>query len=291
MTIAKFELSGMELDEISLVPSGDDPFAKVVIAKADMAIDIEDEEKDKVVPSAVKRRRASVGKPPKRNVKDNMITKDDHDIVHDERTTVIIASQEHQSKETHMNDGIDKSSLTDEQIAYIEELEEYADLVDSALENGTLVKTDPDTSGDFISKADPEVAEYISKQDAKLAELTEAVAKAERREAEAEAVAKASKLSNLDTAAVAELFLALPSELVEKMEAVLTAANAVAATNTSAFAEIGKNFHAQTGGDTVAAEIKSMVEKTEGLTNEQAFAQMLDSDPSRYEALLQEGSL
>lgn len=190
-----------------------------------------------------------------------------------------------------MTDGIDKSTLTDEQVAYIEELEEFTSLVDSALEDGTLVKAEaPANDKDqLLSKADPELAEYISKQDAQLTEMAETLAKSEAREAQRDAVAKAENFDNLDQAVLAEIFLALPAEIVEKVETVLTAANAAAA-NASAFVEVGKNFLDASEEDSLGAEVKAVVEKTEGLTEEQALLQVMSADPSRYDALMQEGN-
>ena len=283
MNEGKFILSEMDLDEISLVPSGDDPLAKVVIAKADTAIAVDEEEDDEVKPSTNLKRKKR-GKRPSRLMRDKMITKDDHSIVDGDSDTLTSALKEHQLKEKYMAGEIDKSSLTPEQVSYIEELEEFAELVDESLENGTLVKAAAQED-EVLSKADPELAEYISKQDAKLVEMEERIAKADARESQRVAIEKEAQYPNMDQEAVAEILLELPAELVEKVEKVLSAAN-IAANNTAAFVEVGKNFFAEDSD--ISAEVKAKVEKTDGLTSEQALEELLSSDPSRYDALMQE---
>lgn len=295
----KNRITKMTLDEISLVPSGDDPMAEVIIAKTapDSSVAVDDEKEDEKPTSAIEddKKRTNMRKrsarSPRRGHKNNLMKSealgDDED-----PSTLTIASQEHQHKENHMPEGnIDKSSLTDEQLAYVEEIEGALDAVFDDLESGALVKSDQvDTSeNSVLAKAAPEVQEYISKQD-------ERIAKMERREAERDVIEKIEtsySSLNISKSDFSSFLLELGEkapDLVEKADAILKAANAQAETAT-AFSEIGKiGAGAATIGEDFDATVAEVVSKSEGKTKEQALEEVLSSNPAAYDEYLAGGA-
>lgn len=269
----KTRLYDMFYDEVSLVPSGDDPTAEVVIAKAAPTMS-----KDPAV---------------------RWSTLNRHDVP--------------DPAEADMPDVIRKSDLPEEVVAYINDLEEIASLVldDLTNESDEIEKDDDndedvDTSDEAteddgemtvdeaLAKADPVVAALISKafDDAAAANAradeAERIAKAERdlRQAD-EAISKAEAIAPVGgkTDDVAALLLALREkapEEADKVEALLTGA-ADRIEKASAFQEIGKDDTDLGVGASAAAAAEEIRKSNPNLTKEQAIAKAYEANPALYD--------
>lgn len=263
----RWRLRDMDLDEISLVRSGDDPTAEVVIAKS--AHPDNDKSADDGHSSST--------------LHDHEPPREDHD----------------------MGDEIKKDDLPAEVVEYIEALEGVVESLieggeDDSFEeeDGDLSKSGDEDGADFdlhdLAKSAPEVYAVIAKAQAdadaamKRAEAAEAIAKAEvdRRERE-EAIAKAAALPmiNDNKEDLAEDLLALRKAnpaLADKMEALLSTANTQIA-KSNIFTEFGKSGATTTIEKSVEAKVEELRKANPALTREQAEVMVYESDPSLYE--------
>jgi hypothetical protein len=305
----KFALSKMELDEISLCPSGDNPPAKVVIAKADPSLSIskkknpgankpheyvnEDEEKN----GATKCDQCGMAEnaPMHQAARKGGLKKAFGDWLDSiskhggegksnetqvDSDTVEIDSDP--DREETVPEKIKKDDLPDEVVDYIEALETEVEELQKAVDGD-----EPDDEDDLIEKADPEVRALIEKAQQR-AEAAEAIAKAERdARIEREMLAKAQKLVHVNdnTDELAKTLKSLHEanpELAEGIEKMLTAANEQIA-KSGIFSEIGLG-----GGDTtISKAIESRVQEIQkanpNLTREQAETQAYEENPEMYD--------
>lgn len=263
-----YRLRDMDLDEISLVESGDDPRGKVVIAKAAPKGTNED-----------KTGATLIGK----RTREAQMPKDDQ-------------------QET-----INKDDLPDEVVAYIDMLEDAVEtLLDDDGDDADDVQKNEgdddndDEQDDALLKADPAIIEAISKADARAAaaearaEEAEKIAKAERQRREKdEAISKAESLVMISDSKedLAELLLALrdkaPDE-AEKVEKLFRAANEQIAKG-NLFTEIGRPGVQSTISKSVEARIEELRKDDPSLTREQAEVKVYAENPSLYDEQLQEG--
>jgi len=185
-------------------------------------------------------------------------------------------SGEHQMEDDDVNPfGKSAEDLDDDEITFLEELSKSLE--------------DEDTR-EAVNKA----MEAVSKANERATEA-ETIAKAEREHRlNQEYIAKARAYTNLpvDAEEFGPVLKKLDETLSEDeqgiIEKVFNAANErVAAGGT--FDEIGKRgIDGYEAVSKLDAEAKALVEKTEGLTMEQARTQILEQDPSLYDEFLQE---
>ena len=263
----KNRLTRLHLDEVSLVPSGDDPMAEVVIAKSDP---------DKTHTHASEAPTLTEVNP---TGADTMPEQDDLELdltdVTPEVRDYILA----------LEDTIITSGLADEIINGTDEVaSEYEALADEDAEVLAVAKADP-FLGPIIAKAERAEAE---------AAQARAEAEAERNlRLEREFISKAESLPMLaaDAGTLAGILTDLSKidpALAAEVEGLLTAANA-AITKGSLFAEFGTDASPLGGTDVAEIKAQEILKTNPGMTPEQAMVQALEADPSLYNSLHTEG--
>lgn len=295
---AKTRLSDMEFDFISLVPAGDDPMAKVVLAKA------APEDKNptpKTGTTTVSRQTSKErtgmantkpkGKTTKRTSKsdDNdelVISKDDLDPEVVEYIEALEDAVALLSKDDDADDDDDEEVDEVEDDDEEEEEDDDAEKAAAAAASKSLKKA--------LAKADPALREVIEKQ----IERAEA---AEQRAAEAEKVAKAERDERVRKEFVTKaqampMISEKPSELADilkgvhdldpklgaKVEKLLVTANENIAKG-DLFSEIGKTGGGVTLSESVDAAAKAIQKDDPDLTYEQAVAKAYEQNPRLYD--------
>lgn len=262
------------LDEVSLVTSGDDPKADILIAKVDP--------KDALRAAADRINKSSTG-------------------TGNSGTLTLTTSQ----PEEPMGDTstISKDDLPPEVVEYMEDLE---DLVDALLDDEPDGEDDPEGSEDkelaTVGKKAPET-ETISKAEHEtvISKLEERIVEAERIAKEerdirirGEMIAKAEGLGFIQGTAIekADILAKLNEvdpELAKQVEAMFTAAN-VQIEKGGLFNEFGKSTPAEgTAAAEVEAKAQELTKADPKLTHEQAIAKVYEADPALYTRHLQEG--
>lgn len=259
MNNKKTAIVAMELDEISLVGSGDDPTAHMLISKA---------------------REKNTG---------------------DDQGADTLQDQ-HADPEDDGMGVINKDDLDPEVAEYIDGLEEIAKgvlgLDDDNLdddEDETIEEADDDGSDDdteAILKANPALAEIVSKA---RADAAEAISKAQALEAAAErseAISKAQALPHIqgerdELADVLQAIAKADPELSKQVEKLLTAANAAIAAS-PLFSEIGKDIGPS---DEIAAKAAEIKKAHPEFTDEAAISAVYEANPDLYAKALREGNI
>lgn len=319
MSTGQFRLSNLDIDFVSLVASGDDPLARVVIAKA------APEGKSMYAPDAVNAGNVMTPHqfantdPQKHGAKkcdkcgmpeDAAMHKKMHGKMHKSANGDIRSHtlSPNDSSEENMGN-ISKDDLDPEVVAYIEGLEaevdtlslqvvkseadldaqdeQIATLTEAVAKSVPLDATPEEISKSLLEKADPAVRALIEKQTKDLAEVQE-IAKTERNlRLDREFVSKAATLPMLgdDKAALAGLLRraseALSAEDNTVLDTVLKAANTQIAQG-NLFANFGKG-----GGETtISKSVKAMaveIRKADpNLTIEQAEAKVYEENPDLF---------
>lgn len=250
----KFRLSDMELDEVSLVISGDDPSAKVVLAKA-----------------------------------------------------------EQESGQTQNHGGnpltINKADLSPEVREYIDELEgsltEAIDLIAADLSKDDDDIADGDeyltydgeedeeetVEDDVMEKADPIVKARIEKLESDLQTALEMAATEQEMRLHKEALAEAEHYGAIGKADdIAEVLLDLDADQRAAVSKLLQTATQQIEKG-ALFAEFGRDSVSLGVSANVEARAAELRKTDTALTEEQAIAAALDSDPDAYELYLNEKGL
>jgi hypothetical protein len=307
-------LSDLKLDRVSLVPSGDDPMAHVVLAKSAPSMSNTDHSRTNTVS-----RRAggnNVGKDDGREI----ITKDD---LPDEVLEYI------EALEDSLESTVEKNSRLAE-VLKSNNIEPDND--DDILDAANDLEVDPDdaktngqqarggkvgkkagkaepnatSKGDGsmdLSKSDPAVREVIEKMQAdhreeidkanKRAEDAENIAKAERTERlTREYVSKAQALPMIaedpnELGAMLQEIAALDPAAAAKVEKVLKAANE-AIEKGDLFSEIGRHGVESTVAPEVESAAAAIRKDDPNLTHEQAMAKAYEANPALYEQEMRE---
>lgn len=226
-------LTDMELDFISLVPAGDDPLARVVIAKAAPVDEEDDDKEDEIVDDAEAAEEAEedeiedVDSDEEPEMSDEEDEEEDEDVKKSADSVIDNDKREETGpdsfkltkddlEKTEENMGtISKSDLAPEVVAYVEALEDETSLLYAQVEKGETEinqredqisklqaeldelkasMTPEDVEKSAIEKADPVIRELLEKQAAELEEFKE-IAKAEREaRLEREYISKAAAL-------------------------------------------------------------------------------------------------
>lgn len=270
--MSRYRLSEMDFDEISLVASGDDPEARVVIAKS------------AAKNSGAKSRHRGTPRPTLSkgdlSQEDQMteISKDDLP----EEVVSYIAELEKSVDE--MVDAI--TQLDDEEVD--DEVEEVAELEELDEELDEEKELEPVGKSDAVTISKAEHAALLVR-----VEQAEAIAKSEREQRRKnEAIVKAESMAFGETDEVAQLLVDIEDaspELAGRVEALLSTANQQVE-KSALFSEVGKSlteFTTTSSLDSMAAEI---VKADPSVTQEAAIAQALEGNPALYEEYLKGGS-
>ncbi len=257
------QLSKLSLDEISLVPSGDDPTAEIVIAKAEDDLTYTE-------------------------------GSEAHTLITDAQG---VTDMPDMPDEQHSDD-LDLTGVSPEIVAYIEALEEEIERNDVVGEIIDLLGDDaeaetPEVAPEVapepeavLAKAAPEVLDVIAKAEAR-AEAAEAIAKAERDlRIHREFVAKAESMPMLteNPEQFAEVLKALNEaspELCEVVTDIFAAANNQIAKG-NLFTEFGSSAVSYPGADRADAVADDIRKANPGMTYEQALTAAYEADPSLY---------
>jgi hypothetical protein len=308
-----YELSDLALDRVSLVPSGDDPMAHVVLAKSD---------KSNTSRSSAHTMHDQSGGRGVTDAKHSVIKKDDLppevveyiealedsvDVLGAEITKAHTALAKTKAKK---DDGSDDDSGVDDDDTDDNGGDEPGDDADGD-DGGDDTDDDDDSADDsddkkvkkgakvkatVLSKADPETRAYIEKMEA---DNREAVKKANARIAEAETIAKAERDLRIQREAVTKaqtlpMIAEDPNELAEllialegtpegaKVEKLLMAANE-AISKGNLFSEMGRTGAGVTSGNAVEAAASELRKADPNLTPEQAIAKAYETNPDLYD--------
>lgn len=263
----KFRLSEMAFDEISLVASGDDPEARVVIAKS-----------APTKKSRVRRNRRSTLSEDDLSQEDQMPDIQKDDLPED----VVTYIEELEKSVDEMVDAIAELDFDEDEID--EDDYDFDEIVSETEdeEEMELAKSDSVT----ISKA--EHATLMQR-----VEYAEEIAKSERdARLRNEAIAKAEKMSIGTTDEVADLLLALNDadpDLATKVEDLLVSGSAQI-DKSALFSEVGKSLAEFTTTSAIDSAVQEIAKANPGMTQEQAFAQAIEANPALYDEYLKEGS-
>jgi plasmid stabilization system protein ParE len=261
VTSPLFRLSDMELDFVSLVAAGDDPEARVVIAKADKST-------EHGLPSST----LPINKPPEDHVE--TINKSDLD------PEVVAYIEGLESEVDDLSGKVEKAeqdlAARDEQITTLTE------------KVSKSVPNDPDAARkEMLEKADPALRAYLEEQDAKVSKAEE-IAKAERdARLEREFVSKAEALPMISenkqdlAGLLRRISDALTPEDAEKVEKTLAAANEQIAKG-NLFGTMGRGGGETTISKSVEGKAAELRKADPTLTQEQAIAQVYNDDPDLF---------
>lgn len=257
------QLSKLGLDEISLVPSGDDPSAEVVIAKADDELTNGGES---------------------------------------ESRTLTSTEQSGASMPDENDEMIDLTGVSPEVAAYIAALEdeiqrndvvgEILDMIDTEVEQEPVLvgKSADEDPAEVLAKADPAIRAIVEKAQQDAAEA-QAIAKAERDLREhREFVAKAEQLPMISEnpeqlAEVLKGLHAADPALATTVEAIFAAANTQIAKG-NLFAEFGSSVTPSLGDTEAGSKVDEILKADPSLTPEQAYVKALESNPDLYDPSL-----
>lgn len=260
----RFKLRKMRFDEVSMVPSGDNPPADIVLAKSDG-------DKTHGHPSGANTLKLSNPKEVVVGDGNDVISKDD---LPAEVVEYIDA----------LENKVDDQSVTIERLQKDDapggDDEDLDSLIQALVDEGIIEEGDASTD---LVKSDPVVRGLIAK-----VEQAESIAKAERDERlRRDYIAKAEGYTMLSTDA--DQFGAILKSVDENLDAeTATALREVldraqgALDAAKLFGELGSSQVAKTSGrlDAAAQEIRK---SDPSLTHEQAVAKALDNDPALYE--------
>lgn len=278
----KKRLRKLGFDEVSLVPSGDDPMAEVVLSKADPDHKTNDgsSSPSTVNPSTTK------GVPA---VADGEISKDD---LPDEVRQYIDTLEDMLGEA--IEDGFQPEGVEADDIIDVDDADD--DDIDDDVDTIPVVTADLDTDEDVeddvndpelaLAKADPHIRALIAKAEQR-AEQAEAIAKYERdQRLTREFVAKAAALPMISTNKddLGGLLKALTEKAPEeaaRVEELLRSAND-ALSKSDIFSEFGKAGEMPLGGE-VEARVEALVKADPNMTREQALVRVYESDPKLYE--------
>lgn len=252
--IGKYRLSDMKLDFVSLVPAGDDPMARVVIAKTAPATDdpLEGKMGDKIA---------------KTDLDPEVVAYIDG--LESEVETLTKAAEAETEKVTGLETKV--TSLEDQITKMVPKDADTADAISKAA----------------LEKADPAIRAMIEKQAADLAEAT-TIAKAEREARLGQVYLSKAQALPMITEAPADLAGllrrmadALPEEDVTKMETILKAANAQI-TASSVFDSFGVGGGDTTVSKSVEAQAEEIRKADPSLSIEQAQAKVYADNPDLF---------
>jgi hypothetical protein len=244
----RYRLKKLKLDEVSLVASGDDPMAQVVIAKTDKTPDSVDEVSTLTSETAIK----------------EIDVADEHD------------------------DIIDTSDIPADVVAYIEELESVVNELSAALPtedeiDAALVELAEQET--VLAKADPVIQELVFKAQREAEEARE-IAKAERDARitrEYIEVAKSLQMIDGDSEHLGRVLKSLsehlPEDLASEVSSLLVTANE-RLEKSALFGEIGTAVPAVSSSvEALASEIR----KAEpALSYEEAVVRAYETNPNLY---------
>lgn len=243
-------LTGLDLDEISLVPAGDNPPAKVTLAKADK-------------------------------------THDEHEgartLIENEPPQGATHMGDEISKDELPEDVVTYIEALEAEVERASVIEELAGM----LENGDPEAGAEGEKELVLSKADPEVRSLIEKAEQR-AEAAESLAKAERDlRLDREYLAKAEALPMLTEAPaeLAEVLKALHTadpEVAGKVEAILATANEQIAKG-NLFAEFGSSTTVEGVPDRARQAAEALTKADPTLSPEAAMVAAMEADPSLYD--------
>jgi hypothetical protein len=323
------QLSDLRLDRVSLVPSGDDPMAHVVLVKADPEMSTTFGNTDpRFFPQTGGRYM-----PPRRYAESEPITKDDlpEEVVEyidaledalDVTVDRVQKMEEELSKANSMNTGgAAGSAFNDEDFDEDDEGNEGNDAQPLAPKSGAgrpapgatagrVRRRRNDVSsidnmvgkGDPVSKADPEIRQLIEKQAEEIekanerAEEAEKIAKSERTQRlTREFVEKASQLPMIaenpqDLGALMMELNALDPAVGEKVEKLFKAANE-GLRQGNVFGEIGRHGGSTTSSPAVEAIAEGIRKDNPEMTPEQAVAKAYEDNPELYDEEIREARL
>lgn len=267
----------MVLDEVSLVASGDDPEAKVVIAKS-----AHQTPRQRELAEKIRRRRTKKSQP-------------------DEETTSTLTIDD-LSQEDQMPD-INQDDLPEEVVNYISELEGSVDEMIAAI--SSLDDDDESYEDEIVDEDERELAEVgksdsvtISKADHQAliyrVEQAEQIAKAERdARKRSEAIAKADSMTlSVDRDQLVDLLFDLEridSDIASRVESVLTAASEQLQ-KSALFSEVGKSTVEFASTSSLQSAADEIAKSEPSLTQEMAFAKALEQNPDLYDQYLKDGA-
>lgn len=249
----------MDFDEVSLVASGDDPAAKVVIAKAAPMSDT-NTQKSSNLSNVVSKE----GKVQKEISKDGL-------------SEEVVAYIE----------GLEKS--VDEMIEVLEDQIEDPDGDEGENgDEGAEGEEEEEPSDDDLSKSAPITkAEHLAL--IHRVNKAEAIAKEERdNRRRHEAIAKAETLAVGETAEIASLLMDLEDAgdgLADRVEKALRAASAQVQ-KSGLFAEVGSSNGALTTTSSLDTAVETLVKSDPTLSPEAAMAAAIEANPSLYDEYL-----
>jgi hypothetical protein len=302
----RFRLSKLQLDEVSVVPSGDDRRARILLSKAAPA-----EGSNKGGNSTTLPITRPGGKPVAKESK-GVISKDgmtDEQLAYlDELESLVLKGSDEDDDTTEDEDDDDTDDDTDDgeddgdddtdddDTDDEEEDEPVTPPVSKGRKKiGKAAPSDDGVPFD-LSKADPAVREYIEKAQKRETEMVERIqkaediAKAERTQRETrEWVAKAEKLPAIGASSteLGGLLMSLHQKAPQEaaaVEKILKAANAQLQSS-GLFAEVGKSGGGVGGsGDPVEGRAKEIRKSDPTLTPEQAYVRALSENPDLYDA-------
>jgi hypothetical protein len=317
------ELSDLQLDRVSLVPSGDDPMAHVVLSKADPNMSTTYPTLDRNVS-----RQAGGSRMAKNDAGEEVITKDDLpeevreyiDLLEDALDATITKSERYEAiikaadfdpddegEDDVDNDADDTGTVDQNQV---DSDHGAGGNKSKGKKPGTKAGVAEPNAGTSkgapvfdLSKSDPAVREYIEKMERT---NREAIEKAEKRAQEAETIAKAERTERLmrefvskaqalpmiaenpnDLGVLLMELHALDPAVATKMETVLKAANE-AITKGDLFSEIGRYGGATTMAPEVESAANEIRKSDPTMTNEQAMAKAYELNPDLYDAEMRE---
>jgi hypothetical protein len=256
--VKKVRIDSMELDEISLVGSGDDPQAKVIISKAAPDKNTSNDGSGGTLSLTT-------------DSEENMGT----EISKDDLPPEVIEYIE--DIEDALADALGITGAEGDD-----------DDNDAEDRSDELVGAGVEKSAEEILKSNPELAAIVKAAQDEAAEA-KAIAKAEQdKRLHGEMISKAAALPEISapTDELAEILKSLYAEVPEvasKVEQLLKAAN-TQLQNSALFEEIGKSTRGE--GDPVAAAAAEIRKESPQLTPEQAEAEAFRRDPSLYTAEL-----
>lgn len=287
-----YRLSELELDEISLVPSGDDGEARMVLAKREP-----DKYRDRTGSSSTVTHQAGNGEgmEPKNTISKDELPDEVVEYIETLEDAVDTLSEEVDTLKADDDDDADTKGR--ETTATVDDDDDddleidITDLDDLDLE--------PDEEAELaLAKADPTVRRYITKMEqrrqadrTRLAKAEETATKTARELERRDFVSKASALPFIGKAdelggLMQSLYEKAPEEAAV-VEKILTKLNGQVESS-AIFDEIGKLGKDSDPNGEFATKVSDIKKADPSLTDQQARAQVLDANPSLYDEYLKE---
>jgi len=302
-------LKNMVFDFVSLVPSGANQHADIMLAKRDNTEENNELEEFIATPAPVEKGEPSsdsvhVDRPmgsedrPKKSKDDDYYEDEEEDEDEDEEDVnkgVGTTGAYESPTLTHMNEATGlPEGLTPEAIEYIEKLEDVVlskeDEITALLSSTTDVSKEDNVYEETleeVSKSDPTIADLIEKYEAAEARATEAeeIAKSERdHRINGEMIAKAQGYAHIgsveEVADVLKELHEFDDELFAKVDSLLAKAEAAVASG-NLFKELGQTTESSVGAD-LDAVAKSLRTDDPSLTAAQAITKALELRPELY---------